>query len=59
MHTASEVSPDPDDNPFCSCADEGRASFLVTLNPKDFPQAKLMAKIISPAESLPTTRRGS
>ena len=33
-----EVSPDPDDNPFCSCAEAGKADFIVTLNPKDFPE---------------------
>jgi len=27
-----------------ACGQEGRADFLVTLNPKDFPQAKWTAK---------------
>lgn len=35
-----EISPDPGDNCFCACAEEGSADFLVTLNPKDFPQRK-------------------
>jgi hypothetical protein len=50
-----EVSPDPDDDPFCLCADQGGAAFIVTLNPKDFPPTKISAKVISPGEPLPTT----
>ena len=52
-----EISADPGDNCFCACAEEGRASFLVTLNPKDFPQAKLTAKVVSPAQFLGMVRR--
>jgi predicted nucleic acid-binding protein len=52
------ISPDPGDNCFCGCADEGRADFLVTLNPRDFPQKKLSAKVVSPAEFLMKTGRG-
>ncbi len=33
----SDASPDPDDNPFCACAEQARAAFIATLNPKDFP----------------------
>lgn len=51
------ISPDPDDDPFCSCAEEGDADFLVTLNPKDFPQLALCAKVIGPAEPIPTTAK--
>ncbi|MBV8706788.1 MAG: PIN domain-containing protein [Acidobacteriaceae bacterium] len=51
------ISPDPDDDPFCSCAEEGNADFLVTLNPKDFPQSVLRAKVIDPAEPIPTTAK--
>ena len=50
-----ELSPDPGDNPFCACAEVGNAAFVVTLNPRDFPQKKLRAKVISPGASLPTT----
>jgi predicted nucleic acid-binding protein len=50
-----EVSPDPADNPFCACAEVGNAAFIVTLNPKDFPQAKLRARVIVPGTSPPTT----
>ena len=52
VRTSVEISPDPGDNCFCACAEEGRADFLVTLNPKDFPQAKLTAKVVSPAQFL-------
>jgi predicted nucleic acid-binding protein len=37
------VSPDPGDDPICACAEEGDAGFIVTLNPRDFPQRKLEA----------------
>jgi putative PIN family toxin of toxin-antitoxin system len=52
-----EISPDPDDNCFCTCAEEGRADFLITLNRKDFPQGKLSAKVVSPARFLEVIRR--
>lgn len=45
--------PDEDDAPFADCAESGDADFLVTLNPKDFPQRKLRAKVIDPADPLP------
>jgi len=51
-----EISPDPGDNCFCGCAEQGRADFLVTLNPRDFPQEKLSARVVSPAEFLKATR---
>lgn len=47
------ISPDPADEPFCRCAEAGDADFLVTLNPKDFPQARLSAKVIAPGDPLP------
>jgi predicted nucleic acid-binding protein len=43
-----EISPDPKDDPFCLCAEDGNADFIVTLNPKDFPQHLLKARVISP-----------
>ena len=52
-----EIYPDPGDNCFCGCAAVGRAAFLVTLNPRDFPQKKLLAKVVSPAEFLMVTKR--
>jgi predicted nucleic acid-binding protein len=45
----SNISPDPADNAFCACAEDGAAAFIVTLNQKDFPQKSLLAKVISPA----------
>ncbi|HEU0140597.1 MAG TPA: putative toxin-antitoxin system toxin component, PIN family [Bryobacteraceae bacterium] len=57
VRSGSDVSPDPADNAFCACAEEGRAAFIVTLNRKDFPQKKLVAKVISPGDPIPTTRR--
>jgi predicted nucleic acid-binding protein len=44
-----EISPDPEDDPFCLCGEEGNADFIVTLNSKDFPQERLKARVISPA----------
>src|SRR5262249_38827221 len=37
VRTSTGISPDPGDDPFCLCAEQGRADFVVTLNPKDFP----------------------
>jgi predicted nucleic acid-binding protein len=51
------ISPDPGDDPFCACAETGRADFIVTLNVKDFPQQLLSAHVIRPDESIPTTAR--
>lgn len=47
-----DISPDPRDNAFCACAEQGRADFLVTLNPKDFPQQRLATKVAHPARLL-------
>jgi putative PIN family toxin of toxin-antitoxin system len=46
------VSPDPGDDPICACAVEGDADFIVTLNPRDFPQRKLKALVIAPGDRL-------
>jgi len=54
-----DVSPDPDDNAFCACAEQGHAAFIATLNRKHFPQRKLTAKVIAPGDPIPTTRRRS
>ena len=55
-----EAHPDPGDAPFWECAEHGRADFIVTLNPKDFPQSKFTARVIVPGEPLPSApaRRG-
>jgi predicted nucleic acid-binding protein len=52
-----DLSPDPFDEPFCICAEIGNADFIVTLNPRDFPQLKLKAHVISPGDAIPTTAR--
>lgn len=43
-----ELSPDPKDDPFCVCAEQGKADCIATLNPKDFLQHRLKAKVVSP-----------
>jgi putative PIN family toxin of toxin-antitoxin system len=48
VHASFKISPDRKDDPFCLCSEEGRADFIVTLNPKDFPQERLGARVISP-----------
>jgi predicted nucleic acid-binding protein len=50
------LSPDPDDNHICDCAEYGDADFIVTLNSKDFPEASLRAKVIGPGDPLPGRR---
>jgi hypothetical protein len=49
--------PDRDDAPFCECAESADADFIITLNPSDFPQSRLKAKLISPGDPLPARRR--
>ena len=55
-----DISRDPGDNTFCGCAEAGGANFLITLNPRDFPQRKLSARVVSPTEfhALMRRRRG-
>jgi predicted nucleic acid-binding protein len=53
-----EADPDPGDSPFWTCADAGDADFVVTLNRRDFPQARLRARVIGPGDPLPSARRG-
>lgn len=48
VRSSVEISPDPDDDPFCLCSEQGRADFIVTLNPKDFPEDRLKARIVPP-----------
>ena len=49
--------PDRDDALFCECAESADADFIVTLNPSDFPQSRLSAKVISPTDPLPPRRQ--
>jgi hypothetical protein len=39
QHLEIQLSPDSEDDPFCACAETGRADFIVTLSPKGFPQS--------------------
>ena len=50
VQASAQISPDPKDDPFCLCAESGKADFVVTLNPKDFPQEHLKSKVVLPAE---------
>jgi len=50
VRSVIEISPDPKDDPFCLCAEQGKADFVVTLNAKDFPQDVLSAKVVLPAQ---------
>jgi predicted nucleic acid-binding protein len=54
--TGGGISPDQGDDPFCACAGEGNADFLVTLNLRDFPQNALTAKVCLPETLMPSGR---
>ena len=45
MRWSVEISPDPADDPFGLCSEHGTADFIVTLDPKDFPEDRLKAKV--------------
>ena len=49
IHYSAEISPDPKDDAFCICAEQGHADFIFTLNPRDFPQSRLKTKVVQPA----------
>ena len=48
VRAEAEISPDPKDDPFCACSETGSADIIFTLNPKDFPQSRLNAKVVAP-----------
>lgn len=50
VHASAQISPDPKDDAFCLCAEFGKADFVITLNPKDFPQEHLKSKVAFPTE---------
>ena len=50
VHASAQISPDPKDDAFCLCAEFGKADFLITLNPKDFPQEDLESTVVLPDE---------
>ena len=52
VRSSMEISPDPKDDPFCLCAEQAKADFIVTLNPRDFPEDRLSAKVVAPGEFL-------
>ena len=52
VRSSAEISPDPKDDAFCLCSESGDANFVVTLNPKDFPEERLKSKIVLPIELL-------
>ena len=52
VRSSFELSPDPKDDPFCLCAEQGKADYIVTLNSKDFLQHRLKAKVVSPSRFL-------
>ena len=51
VHASPHISPDPNDDPFCFCAEQGKADFILTLNLKDFPQDRLKATVVLPGAS--------
>ena len=59
VRSEAEVSPDPKDDPFCACSDAGRADMIFTLNPKDFPQSRVKAKVLPPTPVKAGRRRSS
>ena len=52
VRSSAQISPDPKDDAFCLCSESGNADFVVTLNPKDFPEERLKSKIVLPIELL-------
>ena len=61
VHASAQLSPDPKDDAFCLCAEQGSAELILTLNLKDFPKHRLKAKVISPSrlqlrEKWPTSK---
>ncbi len=48
VQVSIQISPDPKDDAFCLCAECGKADFVVTLNPKDFPEDSLKANVVPP-----------
>jgi predicted nucleic acid-binding protein len=52
VRNAAEISPDPKDDPFCICSEQGKADFIVTLNPSDFPTELLNASVLPPTEMI-------
>jgi uncharacterized protein len=49
VNISTQISPDAKDDAFCVCAESGDADLIVTLNPKDFPQVRITAKVVPPS----------
>lgn len=56
VRSSHQISPDPKDDPFCLCAEKGQAEFIVTLNPTDFPEQLLAARVVYPHRFLASKR---
>jgi len=52
-----QVTPDPDDNIFLECAEEGRADYLVTGNKRHFPRFWKSTKVVNARELLELAAR--
>jgi uncharacterized protein len=52
VRSSIEISPDPNDDSFCLCAEQGRADFILTLNVADFPQHLLRGTVVSAFEAI-------
>jgi uncharacterized protein len=50
VRASFQISPDPKDDAFCLCAESAKADFVITLNPRDFPQEDLKSKVVLPDE---------
>jgi predicted nucleic acid-binding protein len=51
VRASAQISLDPKDDAFCLRAESGKANFPITLNPRDFPQARLKTRVLLPGES--------
>ena len=47
----SDISPDPNDNAFCACAEDGAAAFIATLNPPTSASRMMASRSCSISES--------
>jgi hypothetical protein len=45
VRSSIEISPDPKEEPFCHCSEQGKGDFVITLIPDDFPQEHLRASL--------------
>ena len=50
VRSSTDISPDPQDDAFCNCAESGNADIVITLNTRDFPEEHLKSKVVLPSE---------